>query len=172
MTNHEGDIRIYVACLAAYNNGVLHGRWIDAARDARDIHSDIQAMLKASPVPCAEEWAIHDYEGFNGVSISEYEGVEDVSKLAAFLTDTGGLGAALLAYCSDLETAQTAMENFYAGEYSSVADFAESLTEEANEVPESLRHYIDYERMGRDMELDSIFSIETGFEQVHIFWQH
>lgn len=22
--------RIYVACLAAYNNGHLHGRWIDA----------------------------------------------------------------------------------------------------------------------------------------------
>ena len=22
--------RIYVACLAAYNNGCLHGRWIDA----------------------------------------------------------------------------------------------------------------------------------------------
>ena len=22
--------RIYVACLAAYNNGRLHGRWIDA----------------------------------------------------------------------------------------------------------------------------------------------
>lgn len=25
--------RIYVACLAAYNNGSLHGRWIDADQD-------------------------------------------------------------------------------------------------------------------------------------------
>ena len=24
--------RIYVACLAAYNNGILHGAWIDAAQ--------------------------------------------------------------------------------------------------------------------------------------------
>ena len=25
--------RIYVACLAAYNNGHLHGAWIDAAQE-------------------------------------------------------------------------------------------------------------------------------------------
>lgn len=29
------DNRIYVACLASYNNGVLHGKWIDATADAR-----------------------------------------------------------------------------------------------------------------------------------------
>jgi Antirestriction protein (ArdA) len=26
------EYRIYVACLAAYNNGYLHGKWIDATR--------------------------------------------------------------------------------------------------------------------------------------------
>ncbi len=51
--------RIYVACLAAYNNGHLHGRWIDAAQDAEDIQSEISEMLSASPIPNAEEWAIH-----------------------------------------------------------------------------------------------------------------
>lgn len=29
--------RIYVACLASYNNGVLHGRWIDANQSADDL---------------------------------------------------------------------------------------------------------------------------------------
>ncbi len=28
----ENAIRIYVACLAAYNNGILHGAWIDATQ--------------------------------------------------------------------------------------------------------------------------------------------
>ena len=31
MTNvSDSNPRIYVACLAAYNNGYLHGAWIDA----------------------------------------------------------------------------------------------------------------------------------------------
>jgi Antirestriction protein (ArdA) len=32
-------------------------------------------------------------------------------------------------------------------------------------------HYIDYQAMARDMELNGdVFTIETGFDQVHIFW--
>ncbi|MBN4078634.1 antirestriction protein ArdA [Gammaproteobacteria bacterium AH-315-C21] len=31
-------------------------------------------------------------------------------------------------------------------------------------------YYIDYERMGRDMEMSGdIFTVETGYKQVHIF---
>ena len=50
--------RIYVACLAAYNNGFLHGRWIDATTPD-EIMEEVQAMLAASPIPQAEEWGIH-----------------------------------------------------------------------------------------------------------------
>ena len=51
--------RIYVACLAAYNSGYLHGAWIDADQPADDIQSAVGEMLAASPIPRAEEWAIH-----------------------------------------------------------------------------------------------------------------
>ena len=37
--------RVYVACLAAYNAGKLHGERIDANQDADAIHEEIQAML-------------------------------------------------------------------------------------------------------------------------------
>ena len=50
--------RIYVACLAAYNNGRLHGAWIDATTPD-EIRTEVRAMLAASPEPDAEEWAIH-----------------------------------------------------------------------------------------------------------------
>lgn len=33
--------KIYVACLSAYNNGYLHGLWIDATQEAEDIEDDI-----------------------------------------------------------------------------------------------------------------------------------
>ena len=73
----------------------------------------------------------------------------------------------------DLEQARTAAEENYCGCYKSLADFAEELTEDTTQIPENLAYYIDYERMGRDMELSGdIFTIETGYEDIHIFWNH
>lgn len=43
--------RIYVACLASYNSGVLHGEWIDANQSADEIHSEVQSMLRESKFP-------------------------------------------------------------------------------------------------------------------------
>ncbi|RAN32203.1 antirestriction protein ArdA, partial [Hyphomonas pacifica] len=54
----EDRPRIYVACLAAYNNGCLHGRWIGATTPD-EIMEKVRAMLADSPLPGAEEWAIH-----------------------------------------------------------------------------------------------------------------
>lgn len=43
---------IYAADLAAYNNGTLHGCWIDLdGKDADDVWEEIAAMLRASPCP-------------------------------------------------------------------------------------------------------------------------
>ena len=42
-------IRIYVACLAAYNNGHLHGCWIEVTDEAA-IWQAVQDMLAASPI--------------------------------------------------------------------------------------------------------------------------
>ncbi|MBA4801082.1 MAG: antirestriction protein ArdA [Euryhalocaulis sp.] len=170
MKSKKGDIRIYVACLAAYNNGILHGAWIDADQDAHAIRAEIQAMLARSPIAGAEEYAIHDYESFEGAPISEYEGIKEVTEIAAFIAEHGKLGGALLEYFSDMDDAKAAIEDRYAGEYRSVADFAEELTEQTVTIPESLQFYIDYQRMARDMEINDILAIETGFEEIHIFW--
>ncbi|MGX9427999.1 antirestriction protein ArdA [Bradyrhizobium sp. LeoA1S1] len=44
-------MRIYVACLASYNNGLLHGAWIDASTDVDSMQDEINAMLRASRFP-------------------------------------------------------------------------------------------------------------------------
>ena len=84
--------RIYVACLAAYNNGILHGAWIDALNnDPDEIMVEVQTMLKQSPIPNAEEWSIHDHEGFEGIRLSEWEGFAQVHELAQFIDTHGEL---------------------------------------------------------------------------------
>jgi antirestriction protein len=174
MTNLTAEIRIYVADLAAYNNGKLHGCWIDATSDIDEILEQVDDMMERSPEGFAEEWAIHDYEGFGGVSISEHEGFESVQEKALFIEEHGVLGASVLDHwCGDIDDARQALDDRYCGCHSSVADYAQELTEETGDIPSHLEMYIDYERMGRDMELGGdIYTIETGYQEVHIFWSH
>jgi len=166
------EIRIYVADLAAYNAGYLHGVWIDACDDIDDIWKQIKTMLADSPVENSEEHAIHDYEGFGSYALGEYAGIETAHEVACFITEYPDFGGELLNHFGgDLEEARTAAEENYCGCYRSLADFAEELTEQTTQIPANLTYYIDYERMSRDMELNGdIFTIETGYEEVHIFW--
>lgn len=57
------------------------------------------------------------------------------------------------------------------GGYSSLADYAQELTEQTTEIPQHLQHYIDYERMARDMQMGGdVFTIEIAHDEVHIFF--
>ncbi len=71
----------------------------------------------------------------------------------------------------DIELAVKALEEDYCGEYRTLAVYVQELTEETTEIPQQLQSYIDYEAMGRDMEINGdLFTVETGFEEVHVFW--
>tara|TARA_R110000787_G_scaffold137656_2_gene251273 strand:+ start:10885 stop:11436 length:552 start_codon:yes stop_codon:yes gene_type:complete len=171
VTCREDRPRIYVACLAAYNGGRLHGRWIDAT-EPDEVRAEVRAMLAASPEPEAEEWAIHDYEGFEGCAISEWASFDTVCELADFIEQHGRLGARLYGHFGNsLDEARAAFDN-HAGEYRSLADFAEEITRENGpEIPDALQYYIDWEAMGRDLELNGdVFTITLGFDEVHVFW--
>lgn len=164
--------RIYVACLAAYNSGILHGAWIDADQDADDIRDEIAEMLARSPIKDAEEYAIHDYEGFESITICECAGIEMVARMAAFIVERGALGAGLLdEFNGDMDQAEAAMQDCYHGEFASLADFMEELTRESGtSIPTVLEYYIDWKAMARDAEMSGeFFTIETAHDEVHVF---
>lgn len=166
-----GEIRIYVAGLAAYNNGILHGVWIEACDDPADINKQISEMLANSPEEDAEEYAIHDYEGFEGYSVSEWSGIDELHEVACFIEDNPGIGGGVLSqFGHNLEDARRAMEDCYLGCYESLAHYAEKLTTACQEIPDNLAYYIDYESMGRDMELSGdVFIVEVSCNEVHVF---
>ena len=170
---HPDPIRIYVACLAAYNNGHLHGRWIEVTDEAA-VWEAVQAMLAASPIEeDAEEWAIHDYEGFEGAKVSEYASFETVVELAEYITERGELGAQVLNYYGgSIEDAKERFNEF-AGEYESLEAFAQATTKSSGpDIPESLAPYIDYTRMAHDFEMSGDFLTFEVSGSVHIFWAH
>ena len=153
--------RIYVASLADYNSGRLHGRWIDADQPADAIREQIGQMLAESKEPIAEEWAIHDYDNFAGLSLSEYEDLDKVAEVAFLIKEHGPLFAALASYfggTSGIDDARRYMEEGYRGEYDSLEDYAQEVTEDCfgdalKGLPDFIRYHIDWEGIARDMEL-------------------
>jgi antirestriction protein len=154
---------IYVASLADYNNGVLHGAWIDAAREPEDIQADINDILDSSREPDAEEWAIHDYEQFGRWRVHEYDSIEQVSRIARGIAEHGYAFSAW-ADVHDGEPASFDIDSFqeaYLGHHESVTDYVEQMaddlgyTGELEKLPEHLQAYarIDYAAIARDMHL-------------------
>ncbi len=164
--------RIYVACLASYNAGTLHGRWIDADQDADAIREEIAAMLRESPCPTAEEYAIHDFEGFEGIKIGEHEDIETVAELARAIDEHGEAFAAWWNNENRSEVDIDAFQDAYAGTYKSKADYAEELTEELgylSNIPGFIKFHIDYDGIANDMRLNGDAWFHEGAEGVHVF---
>lgn len=164
--------QIYVACLASYNNGILHGKWIAADQDTDSINEEIYEMLADGPIQGAEEFAIHDFEGFGGARIEEYDSINHVSELAAFISKHGELGAELLSYHS-IEDAEKVLEENYHGAYDSEVDFARALFDDcySNAIPEDLQFYFDYDAFARDLFINDYFSVEAN-GQTHVFYNY
>jgi antirestriction protein len=173
-TKHDTP-KIYVADLAAYNAGKLHGEWIDATQDPDDIHEAIQAMLRKSPEPDAEEWAIHDFENFAGLHLSESEDIEKVSQVAKLIEEHGPLFAEVVNHFGGvqyMDDAVQAMEENYQGEYDDLADWAEQFAKDTGASMENYENYIDWERVGNDAEMGGdIFTVEVD-GKVHVFFSH
>lgn len=161
--------QIYVACLAAYNNGYLHSKWIDATQSVSCIYEEIKAMLTESPISGADEIAIHGCEGFGNCEIYEYDSVERIAEIAAFISEHGELGAELLGRYS-IEEAEKVLKDDYHGAYDDEVDFAEYIFNECYEaqVPDHLLGYFDFACFARDLFINNYFSVKVD-GQTHVF---
>jgi antirestriction protein len=175
--------RVYVASLSDYNAGRLHGSWVDAAQEPEMLYEAVAAMLDASRAPHAEEWGIHDHEGFGLLELGEYESLETISRLALGIVEHGPAFAAWVSLqgITDVETTAR-FEHAYLGEWESTEAYAEHLLEDFDlerllnlVVPEGLRPYVqvDAAGFGRDLELGGdIATIDSPEHSVYIFDMH
>jgi antirestriction protein len=177
--------RIYVACLAAYNNGILHGRWIDADQDADDIWTEINAMLAASPIDGAEEHAIHDHEYMG--KLGEYESIEKVAEIGQAVAEHGEAFLAWLEVCDSAEETAEHFQDAYRGEWSSEREYVEQEVSELGwagispgdyvpvgmefesrakvNVLEALESYLDWDSIARERFDHGPLSLHNG----HVF---
>jgi hypothetical protein len=118
--------RIWVGSWLDYNNGVLYGQWIDAARDEDSLQADVASMLDGSPTTAetgepAEDWGIFDHDNFGSWRIGEQESLSRVSAVARGIA-AHGLAFAAYADVVEEEAALGGFEYDYLGHYASAAD--------------------------------------------------
>lgn len=170
----------YFACLAAYNSGFLHGVRVDMTQDIDVIREEIADMLKRSPVTIeygeiAEEWGIHDHEGFESIDVDRCN-LEQLNEIAIALSESDYPN--ILAdiyndfYAGDtIESAKEYIEENDAGTYKDLGDFAESIYLECYDpIPKHLQWYIDWDRMGEDMEMNGEINSYNVGDGVKVLW--
>jgi antirestriction protein len=151
--------QIWVGSLSDYNNGVLHGAWLDAAREPEAIEADIHTMLAASPWTArtgepAEEWGIFDTDNFGDCRIDQHEDLDWVSGVAQGIA-AHGLAFAAWADVIEDPALLAGFEEAYIGEYDSLEAYAEQLVDELgytqildDNLPKHIRRYVDINTAG------------------------
>lgn len=175
----SNTLRLYVADLAEYNAGRLHGRWIDVnGMDEEDLAAEIAASVKLNPHSDGErnEHAFHDHEGFGNL-IGEYTGVSRIVELIEIADELGDDWPLYVAYAESLGSDDVSADDFkdaYVGSFDSFRDYAIQTFDEVygSQVPDFLSAYIDYDAYARDLEADMTVIRVSGDFQAHVFHSH
>ena len=156
--------RVWVGSWLDYNNGVLHGEWLEADREADELWDDIAAMLAASPTArstgeVAEDWGIFDYENFGPLKVGEQETVAWVTAVARGIGEHGPAFGAWADVVED-EELLGGFADAYLGEYESIEAYAEQLVDDLGyeraldeALPEHVRRYVEINVAGLAQDL-------------------
>lgn len=126
---------IYVASLADYNQGKLHGTWVNMTMPLEDIDLAIRQMLERSPVLQAEgedygDWAIHDSEHFGVATVHEHDDLDTLHELAAGVAEHGEAFSAWAEANEGDSERWPLFTEAYLGEYDSLTAYGEHLWDE------------------------------------------
>ena len=162
-------MKIFVQCLACYNDGKLNGEWFDLTdySDADTLQNAINEEILHSGEDNHEEFAVHDYDGFP--SMGEYPDLNEVFEVKELIEEHGdAFKEALDFMCGKVDDAKRFMEG-YAGEYKSEKDFAEEMYDDlySNQIPDYIYRYIDWNALARDL-----FLGDYHFLNGHVFSQY
>lgn len=165
------DMQVYISNLGKYNEGELVGAWFQPPIDLEEMKEKIGLTGDY------EEYAIHDYE--LPFSIEEYTPISEINHLCALVEELEGtavykeLSTIQSMWFSNLDELFDNKDNIiYYRDCESMSDVAAYYVEETGqlgEVPSKLQNYIDYQSLGRDMELEGNFLVTSNgvFEYIN-----
>lgn len=164
--------RVWIGCLAAYNDGTLHGEWVEAAVSDEELVEAARRIVAYSPEPDAEEWAIFDFDEFGGYRVQEYDPLEHVARVARGIAEHGHAFATWAELQDGDESLLDQFEDAFLGEFDSAEDWAREVFDDLNldrflrmgAIPEVIRPYlsVDYAAWARAAVLGGDVHIEEA----------
>jgi len=154
---------IYIACLASYNDGILHGFWCDLtiATTAEEIQECIDYVLATSTKPGAEEYAIHDQQLLAGpLTGTEWPDLNDIeSYLDVYnaLDDTEQIAYRICCNDNHQVLCEDDFREMYCGVFDSPSNYAYDLAESLGHDIDGAKwpfSCIDWERAWRELDCD------------------
>lgn len=167
-------ISVALTNLGAYNSGELIFKWLDLPALQEEIDAAFKEIrVSDDPQPNGEIWDeffITDVgTSLKHLDIGEYTPLDELNDLAA---DLDGMSDQQLKVIDALlsvgDAPQSAIEIVRRGDFMIYTDchsweqLAESIIDKTGswnneEVPDGLRYYLDYEKMGRDLQCSGEF---------------
>ena len=142
--NPANDYQIYVADLAAYNEGTLRGSWITPDSDPEVLSEQIQEVIAPN-----EEWAIHDYDNFP--DMGENPNIADIAAAAELFEEHDAdvlWAASQLFQPQELEDVLDEGYDIYDSEEGYVYRYVDYM---GGPTAATLDRYFDYAAFGRDV---------------------
>ena len=157
------EMQVYIANLGKYNEGELVGAWFTPPIDYEEMEE--KSGLNGE----YEEYAIHDYE--LPFEISEYTPISEINRLCEQVMELEGspileeLKEIQGMWFSSLEELLEHVDDIICySDCDSMEDIARYYVEETGqlgEVPSNLQNYIDYQSLGRDMEIEGNYLVTS-----------
>jgi len=152
------EMRVYIANLGKYTEGESVGAWFDFPLDEEIVREKIGLSGRY------EEYAIQAYEG--PVEIEEYASIDELNELYDQLQEVEEHFQPILktlldsGVFNDLEDFVSKQGDVYLRSgCHNMSDIAKELVKGGllGEVPERIQYCIDYEKLGRDLEVEGTY---------------
>tara|TARA_R110000868_G_scaffold269128_1_gene528496 strand:+ start:213 stop:725 length:513 start_codon:yes stop_codon:yes gene_type:complete len=162
------EMRVWIGCLACYNNGNLRGDWHNAncAGDVtpEDVHG--------GPSSHDELWCM-DTEGFpSGTGEMSPQEAQDMADAFEAVDEPAAFAAWIAAGCGTLADADE-FRAAYCGEFESEEDYAQELADEIGAIPPGVGWpctCIDWGRAARELFCGDYWSTSVrGGRTVYVF---
>ena len=157
------ELQVYIANLGKYNEGELVGAWFTPPIDYDDMKERIGLNGEY------EEYAIHDYE--LPFDVHEFTPISEINRLCEEIHELDGspildeLKEIQGMWFSSISELLDAKDDIHCyTDCDSMEDVARYYVEETGqlgEVPANLQNYIDYQALGRDMEIEGNYLVTS-----------
>lgn len=161
------DIRVAIEDWGLYNAGVLACKWWDTSDSLEDIQEYYEALREKHNVEPyddlelfvadSEDWDFSEHESIEGVfeTMETLEGLEDYELIPVRLYMEN--------IEDDLESALDAKDDWISTGERDMSDVAYNFYQETQPeaVDSQLGFYVDWERVGRDMEIEGSYHTDA-----------